>query len=142
MSAEGQPDIRERLDRTVEDILRAVVPVASVILLDGAVGERVKARLADAGVEIVGLFALPNSVKAIAPLIGQIQIESEVHRAKGDDAQLYVFHNSPKSGALYEPISQRLLPLDAEWQQGLEKSPGRPRLCLRSCPAARSPCGG
>ena len=32
---------------------------------------------------------------------------------------LYVFHNRPQSGALYEPVSQRLLPLDAQWQQGL-----------------------
>src|SRR5271169_6547122 len=40
-----------------------------------AVGERVQARLADAGVQLMGLFAVPNSVKAITPLIGQIQIE-------------------------------------------------------------------
>jgi F-type H+-transporting ATPase subunit gamma len=88
-----------------------------------AVGERVQARLADAGVQLMGVFDLPNSVKAITPLIGQIQLESEAHRAEGDYAQLYVFHNRPKSGALYEPVSQRLLPLDAEWQQGLAKIP-------------------
>ena len=32
-----------------------------------------------------------------------------------------MFHNRPLSGALYEPVSQRLLPLDAQWQQGLAK---------------------
>ena len=47
-----------------------------------AVGERVHARLADAGLPLVGLFAVPNSVQAITPLVGQIQIESETHRAK------------------------------------------------------------
>ncbi|MEP6668650.1 MAG: F0F1 ATP synthase subunit gamma [Chthoniobacter sp.] len=88
-----------------------------------AVGERVQARLVDAGVQLMGLFAVPNSVQAITPLVGQIQIESEAHRAEGDYAQLYVFHNRPKSGALYEPVSQRLLPLDAEWQQDLAKIP-------------------
>ena len=88
-----------------------------------AVGERVHARLADAGIKPIGLFAVPSSVKAITPLVGQIQIESEEHRAGGEYAQLYVFHNRPKSGALYEPISQRLLPLDAQWQQGLAKVP-------------------
>ncbi len=86
-----------------------------------AVGERVQARLADAGVQLMGLFALPNSVKAITPLVGRIQVGSEAHRTEGDYAQLYVFHNRPKSGALYEPVSQRLLPLDAQWQQGLAK---------------------
>lgn len=36
-----------------------------------------KARLADAGIPLMGLFPLPNSVAAIAPLVGRIQIESE-----------------------------------------------------------------
>jgi hypothetical protein len=27
------------------------------------------------------------------------------------------------NGVLYEPVSQRLLPLDAQWQQGLAKVP-------------------
>jgi F-type H+-transporting ATPase subunit gamma len=84
-----------------------------------AVGERVHARLADAGLPLMGLFPVPNSVKAITPLVGQIQIESESHRDKGEYSRLYVFHNRPYSGSLYEPVSLRLLPLDAEWQQGL-----------------------
>ena len=84
-----------------------------------AVGERVQARLKDAGLPLMGLFAVPNSVQAITPLVGQIQVESEAHRAKREYARLYVFHNRPQSGALYEPVGQRLLPLDAPWQQGL-----------------------
>jgi len=84
-----------------------------------AVGERVHARLADGGLSPVGLFTVPTSVKAITPLVGQIQIESETRRAKGEYARVYVFHNRPQSGALYVPVSQRLLPLDAQWTQGL-----------------------
>jgi F-type H+-transporting ATPase subunit gamma len=84
-----------------------------------AVGERVQARLTDAGLKPIGIFAVPNSVQSITPLVGQIQIESEASRAKGEYARLYIFHNRPKSGALYEPVSQRLLPLDAAWQKGL-----------------------
>ena len=34
---------------------------------------------------------------------------------------LWVFHNRPLSAALYEPVGQRLLPLDAQWQQRLAK---------------------
>ena len=45
-----------------------------------AVGERVHARLADAGLPLAGLFTVPNSVQAITPLVGQIQIESEAQR--------------------------------------------------------------
>jgi F-type H+-transporting ATPase subunit gamma len=84
-----------------------------------AVGERVHARLADSGLLPIGLFPVPASVGAITPLVGQIQIESEAHRAKGEYARLYVFHNRPQAGALYEPVAQRLLPLDAQWQRGL-----------------------
>jgi F-type H+-transporting ATPase subunit gamma len=86
-----------------------------------AVGERVHARLADAGLPLAGLFTVPNSVQAITPLVGQIQIESEAHRTKGENVPLWVFHNQPMSGALYTPVGQRLLPLDTQWQQGLAK---------------------
>jgi F-type H+-transporting ATPase subunit gamma len=86
-----------------------------------AVGERVHARLADAGVNLLGLFSVPNSVQAITPLVGKIQIESEARRAKAENAGVWVFHNRPLSGALYEPVLQRLLPLDATWQQSLVK---------------------
>ena len=41
----------------------------------------------------------------------------------GDCAQVYVFHNRPRSAALYEPVSQRLLPLDAQWRQRLAQIP-------------------
>lgn len=88
-----------------------------------AVGERVYARLADARIPLVGLFAVPISVQAITPLVGQIQIASEAHGDTGESARLYVFHNRPQSAALYEPVSQRLLPLDAQWQHGLATVP-------------------
>jgi F-type H+-transporting ATPase subunit gamma len=86
-----------------------------------AVGERVRDRLADAGLLPLKCFVLPDSVKSITPLVGELQIESEAHRAKGEYARLYVFHNQPRAGALYEPVSQGLLPLDAEWIEGLAK---------------------
>jgi F-type H+-transporting ATPase subunit gamma len=84
-----------------------------------AVGERVRARLADAGLSLLGLFSVPNSVQAITPLVGRIQIESEAHRAASGAAGLWLFHNQPRSGSLYEPVGQRLLPLDRQWSQGL-----------------------
>jgi F-type H+-transporting ATPase subunit gamma len=80
-----------------------------------AVGERVQARLADAGLAPVGLFSVPTSVSAITPLVGQILVESEVHQEKQETVQLYLFHNRPKAGAAYEPVSQHLLPLDSQW---------------------------
>ncbi|MBU1359328.1 MAG: F0F1 ATP synthase subunit gamma [Gammaproteobacteria bacterium] len=88
-----------------------------------AVGERVHARLSEAGLTMGGLYAVPASVDAIAPLVGQIQIDAD--RQPGDDreAQMHVFHNRPLSGSLYEPVGQRLLPLDMDWEQRLAAVP-------------------
>ena len=87
-----------------------------------AVGERVHERLADAGLPLAGLFTVPNSVKAITPLVGQILLESEARQRRGI-AELHLFHNRPKSGAIYEPVNQRLLPLDEEWRRKLAALP-------------------
>ncbi len=84
-----------------------------------AVGARVHARLSDVGVPVVGVFGVPNSVKAITSLVARIQLETELSRPQSDQASLYVFNNRPTSGTLYEPIGQRLLPLDSQWQRAL-----------------------
>ena len=84
-----------------------------------AVGERVHARLADAGLPLVGLFAVPNSVKAITPLVGQILVESEARPGQGEVTELHLFYNRPTSAAGYAPVSQRLLPLDESWRRTL-----------------------
>jgi F-type H+-transporting ATPase subunit gamma len=88
-----------------------------------AVGERVHERLADVGLSPKGLFSVPNSVRAITPLVGQILIESEGRLDHGELAELYLFHNRPESGAVYEPVSQRLLPLDETWRRRLAALP-------------------
>ncbi len=80
-----------------------------------AVGDRIAARLADAGLTPAGLFPVPTSVTAVTPLVGRILVESEAHRHRGELVQLYLFHNRPTSGAAYEPAGQHMLPLDAQW---------------------------
>ena len=88
-----------------------------------AVGERVQARLKDAGLDVRGAYAVPGSVEAIAPLVAQIQIDSEAHRANSGMTQVHVFHNRPLAASLYEPVGQRLLPLDDAWQKSLAAVP-------------------
>lgn len=104
-----------------------------------AVGERVHARLTDADLPLTGLFAVPNSVQAITPLIGQILVASDlIHSSSAplgagaadklstnqtEVAELYLFYNRPKSDAIYEPVSLRLLPLDEKWQRQLADLP-------------------
>ena len=86
-----------------------------------AVGERVHARLVDAGFTPVALFPVPASVGAITSLVGQVLIETEARHVTEGTPPLYLFYNSPKAGSLYEPQSLRLLPLDYSWQQRLRE---------------------
>lgn len=81
-----------------------------------AVGERVQARLADAGLAVAGLYDVPASVTAILPLVGRILEASEARDRHGAGAELYLFYNRPASGATSQPVMQRLLPLDEEWR--------------------------
>ena len=140
------PLIAERKKQTVAGAIGAVVfgsdqglvgqfndvvasyAVKTLVALPGksqvwAVGERVHARLADAGMPLMGLFTVPNSVKAVTPLVGQILVESETRRSEGEIIELHLFYNRPKSGAVYAPVSQRLLPLDENWQRKLAELP-------------------
>ncbi len=84
-----------------------------------AVGERIQSRLADTDLRVRGSFPLPNSISAITPLVGQILIEMETQREKGAITQVFLLHNRPKTGAIYIPVSQRLLPLDSLWRREL-----------------------
>jgi F-type H+-transporting ATPase subunit gamma len=87
-----------------------------------AVGERVHARLEDAGVPLKGLLSVPTSVQTITPLVGRILVQSQT-RGKKEVTELYLFHNSPTPGAVYAPVSQRLLPLDESWRHKLAEIP-------------------
>ena len=98
----------------------AALPVKAKVW---AVGERVHERLADAGLPPMGLFTVPNSVRAIPRLVGRILVESEARQSGGEIAELHLFYNRPTSGAVYEPVSQRLLPLDEVWRRGLAALP-------------------
>jgi len=88
-----------------------------------AVGERVQARLTGAGLPVSEIFAVPNTVKAITPLVGQILLASETRQNQREVTELYLFYNRPTSGAGYAPVSQRLLPLDESWRRKLLEQP-------------------
>jgi F-type H+-transporting ATPase subunit gamma len=91
-----------------------------------AVGQRVQARLLDAGLPPVGSFPVPGSVELITRLVGQILLKVQVPDSHGageaPGGALMLFYNRP-TGASYEPVSQRLLPLDARWQRDLARRP-------------------
>lgn len=87
------------------------------------VGERLHAKLSDGALPIRAQYALPASVANITQLIGQIQLDSESYYLPRDGAHLYLFHNQPLPGGAYQPVCQRLLPLDAQWQKQRAQAP-------------------
>jgi F-type H+-transporting ATPase subunit gamma len=88
-----------------------------------AVGERIQALMADSGLTQGALLPVPTSVYGITTLVGRILIEIEAAREHGEVVEVYVFHNHPGSGAAYEPVSKRMLPLDLAWQSRLAALP-------------------
>ncbi|MBM9518957.1 F0F1 ATP synthase subunit gamma [Desulforhopalus vacuolatus] len=87
------------------------------------VGERVHDYLADSGMQLVGQFAVPNTVEAITPFVGKILMEAGERHSLDEGAELYLFYNRPASGSLYTQVSQRLLPLDEKWRDNLAERP-------------------
>lgn len=88
-----------------------------------AVGERVTARLAEAGIATAGLFSLPGSVQAITPLVWKILVASERPQGAEHVNSLYLCYNEPISSASFAPTSRRLLPLDDAWERRLASQP-------------------
>lgn len=78
-----------------------------------AIGERIRGRLQDAGLQVGTTYPVPNSVTGITPLVSQILVDQE---NRNENGETYLFHNRPAGAQSYEPVKQRLLPLDATWQ--------------------------
>ena len=88
-----------------------------------AVGERVHARLVEAGVPLTKSLAVPSSVSTIGSLVGEILVETETRPSPVAVTELHLFYNRPRSGSLYAPVTQRLLPLDEGWRRKLIEVP-------------------
>jgi F-type H+-transporting ATPase subunit gamma len=88
-----------------------------------SVGQRAQTLLTEAALSPVAGLEAPHSLDAVTPLVGQIMLEVESAREKGDIREVQVFHNNPKTGSAYEPTGRKLLPLDEAWQEGLIATP-------------------
>ena len=89
-----------------------------------SVGERVQLELQEKGIVPAGSFDVPNSVGAIALLVGELLSAIERLREKTLVFELHLVYNTPVSGELYQPTSKRLLPLDRAWETALLKDAG------------------
>lgn len=102
-------------------------------------GERIHAPPVDTGMPTAGILPVPGSVNTITGLVGQLLIDVEATRERGDVKEVYLFHNHPKSGSVYKPVSKRLPPLDLAWQKQLATSPWPTKLSPEVIQGAKSP---
>jgi F-type H+-transporting ATPase subunit gamma len=84
------------------------------------IGERIQALLQDTGLRVSKFYPTPSSIDAVRPLIQKLLVEMEASREARHISHFYVFHNQPKIGSGYEPVKQRLLPLDEKWMQDIQ----------------------
>jgi F-type H+-transporting ATPase subunit gamma len=99
----------------VQQSLRAIAGKKEIWVI----GERIQALLADSGLNVTKAYPVPGSIDAVTPFVQSILIDIEVTREKNHIRQFYVFHNQPKAGSEYDPVMQRLLPLDEKWMHDL-----------------------
>jgi F-type H+-transporting ATPase subunit gamma len=105
-------------DTVVEEALKAFAATSRPVHI-WTVGERVHARLEEAARPVTAQFAVPISVEAIAPFVGELLVTTEGDNAWQEGSELTLFYNRPARGAGYSPTHQRLLPLDEPWRRSL-----------------------
>ncbi len=98
--------------------MQALLPLSGPKTL-WIVGERVAPHLEASNITIRRRYALPGSVAAVTSLVSEIQLELEAYTAAAPTAAVHIFHNRPVSAARYDPVTERLLPLDDSWRRRL-----------------------
>ncbi len=90
-----------------------------------AVGERIRANMADGGMPDQGTFAVPATVQAITSLVTDILVTvvDLTSGEAGSPFELHLFYNRPTTGSSYVPVGQQLLPLDDAWRRELARRP-------------------
>jgi F-type H+-transporting ATPase subunit gamma len=80
-----------------------------------AIGDRVRERVADAGLDLIGHLSVPGSVEFIPSLVQMVQIHCESLLANGTYGRMHTFHNQPHARGIFSPVNSQILPFDAAW---------------------------
>jgi F-type H+-transporting ATPase subunit gamma len=92
-----------------------------------AVGQRVSARMQEAGQAVEEYLSVPGSVTGIVPKVRQLLAKIDTWQEERALEQVFLFYSRQLSGARYEPHTVHLLPVDKQWLSriGKRKWPGR-----------------
>ena len=120
-------------DVVAENAAKALASVRPKVRV-WAVGERVSSRLTDVGLAPSGSFDVPGSIEGITPLVAEILVETEAGDDRAKVTELHLFYNRPTPGAGFEPVGERLLPLDEDWRRARAAVPwptkARPEMAM------------
>lgn len=98
-----------------------------------AIGERVSARLEDAGLPVSVRIDVPQKAEGIARQAGEVLVLAERWRTEHAVRRVLLFHNRRRSASRYRPEATTLWPLDPSHLQHLATRPWN----SRSLPIAR-----
>ena len=94
-----------------------------------SMGEKVHSMLEDAGVPNEVHFPAPGSLNAVTERVQEAISKVEERRAAKRLDNLYLCHHVLGEQGGYEPVFQKILPLDASWAEGHGSTPW-PNRCL------------
>jgi len=112
-----------------EDIVtHAIQDMRALVGADGerailAVGARAVMHLEDAGLAIDDLLDAPASADSIMPVVEEIALAVERWRVERGFDRVLLYFNQRDAGGSYRPSSRRLLPIDREWLERIERRP-------------------
>lgn len=84
-----------------------------------AIGERIQTHLSSLNIPLEQPFSLPNSINAVTGLVTSLLQEIEALQQTNELSALHIVFNRSLPNAKYETCTQKVLPLDSEWQQKL-----------------------
>lgn len=107
---------------TLLTFMKKRISTFSSMPLIWAAGERIQTHLEDSKYPLKKSFNLPHSINTVTLLVTELLQEILFQRQTNQLNEVYLFFNRTLENAQYEPCCQRVLPLDAHWQQSvLEK---------------------
>jgi len=112
-------------DQVVSHASRALKKLAAhrTDQLTLAVGARAAAQLEDLGRALEGCVEVPSSTSGINAAVEEVLVKIEQWHFDRSVEFVVLFHARPVSGAWYRVRGTRLLPVDAEWINGLKAQP-------------------
>jgi len=113
----------------VDFALRELKAIPGKVTNVWAIGQRTHALMVDSGFAQAIYLPIPTAVYGITSLVGEMLIQIESANERNAVEEVYLFHNRPRSGSIFEPVRRRFLPLDRVWQNSLAALPW-PTKCL------------